>query len=81
MEIKFIKDLLTQVQNGEMDIDKAMHQLRRLPFEDLGYAKVDHHRCVRTGVPEVIYCEGKNIPQIQGIVQKMTCCRCLTLSA
>jgi NCAIR mutase (PurE)-related protein len=49
-----------------------MHELRKLPFEDLGYARIDNHRCVRTGVPEVIYCEGKTIPQIQGIVQRIS---------
>jgi hypothetical protein len=46
--------------------------LKTLPFEDLGYAKIDHHRCVRNGVPEVIYCEGKTITQIKGIVEKIS---------
>jgi len=54
-----------------MDLDAAMHELRKLPFEDLGYAKIDNHRCIRTGIPEVIYCEGKTIPQIQGIVKRI----------
>ncbi len=46
--------------------------MKTLPFEDLGYAKIDHHRCVRNGVPEVIYCEGKTIPQIKGIVERIS---------
>jgi NCAIR mutase (PurE)-related protein len=45
--------------------------LKKLPFEDLGYAKVDHHRCLRNGVPEVIYCQGKTVEQIKGIVERM----------
>ena len=48
-----------------------MHQLKKLPFEDLGYAKVDHHRCVRNGAPEVIYCEGKTVEQVSGIFERM----------
>lgn len=54
-----------------MDLDTALHRLRKLPFEDLGYAKVDFHRCMRAGVPEVIYCEGKTIEQIQGIAAQL----------
>jgi pyridinium-3,5-biscarboxylic acid mononucleotide synthase len=72
MDSKYIRDLLKQVQSGRMDLDAAMHKLKRLPFEDLGYARIDSHRCIRTGVPEVIYCEGKTIPQIQGIVKSMS---------
>ena len=71
MESKLLRELLKQVQNGRMDLDAAMHELKKFPFEDLGYAKIDNHRCVRTGVPEVIYCEGKTIPQIQGIVKRI----------
>lgn len=54
-----------------MDIHGAMERLRDLPFEDLGYAKVDHHRSLRNGYPEVIYCEGKATAHIRGIVEKM----------
>ncbi len=72
MDSKFLVNLLTQVQNGQMDIEAAMHALKRLPYEDLGYARIDNHRCARTGVPEVIYCEGKSIPQIQGIVKQIS---------
>ena len=71
MDSKFLMDLLTQVQGGQMDLNTAMYQLKHLPFEDLGYARIDNHRCARTGVPEVIYCEGKSIPQIQGITKRI----------
>ena len=48
-----------------------MKKLKNLPYEDLGYANIDHHREVRTGYPEVIYCEGKSDYQILGIIEKM----------
>ncbi|MDR3556003.1 MAG: nickel pincer cofactor biosynthesis protein LarB [Syntrophobacteraceae bacterium] len=72
MDHKHLRDLLEQVQGGLIDLDSAMHKLRKLPFEDLGYARIDHHRCVRTGVPEVIFCQGKTLAQIQGIVERIS---------
>ena len=71
MNNEHLRDLLKQVASGRMDLDAAMHALRKLPFEDLGYAKIDNHRCMRTGVPEVIYCEGKAVSHIQGIVARL----------
>jgi len=71
MDSQYLKNLLQQVQSGQLDIDAALHQLKKLPFEDLGYAKVDFHRCMRAGVPEVIYCEGKTNEQIQGIASRL----------
>ena len=72
MDAKTLKDLLEQVRIGRLDLDAAMHKLKTLPFEDLGYAKLDHHRAVRTGVPEVIFCQSKTIEQIQGIVKRIS---------
>ncbi len=72
MDHKHLRNLLEKVQNGRMNLDEAMLQLKKLPFEDLGYARIDNHRCVRTGVPEVIFCQGKTIAQIQGIVQRIS---------
>ena len=66
-----LKVLLNRVKEGEISIDDAEEELKRLPFEDLGYAKVDHHRGIRVGYPEVIYCEGKALAHIEGIVQNM----------
>ena len=71
MDTDQLKKMLGQVQSGELDLDEAMDILKKLPFEDLGYARVDNHRSVRTGVPEVIYCEGKTIEQNQGIAMKL----------
>ncbi|MCK8826159.1 nickel pincer cofactor biosynthesis protein LarB [Natroniella acetigena] len=71
MKNEVIREALEQVKNGELDVESAMKQLKDLPFEDLGYAKVDHHRGLRNGYPEVIYCEGKSVDHIKGIVVKM----------
>ena len=66
-----IKSLLTKVKNGEVDVDQAASSLKDLPFKDLGFAKVDNHRSLRNGFPEVIYCEGKSLDEIEGIVEEM----------
>ena len=71
MNYSYLKSILEQVQNGCIQIDAALKELKHLPYEDLGYARLDHHRYLRTGVPEVIYCEGKSIQQIQGIVRRL----------
>lgn len=71
MDNQHLMELLKMVKGGQMDIDAAMNQLKKLPFENLGYARIDNHRCVRTGVSEVIYCEGKTIEQTQGIVRRL----------
>ena len=72
MDTRYLRRLLQQVQGGHIGLDSAMEELRELPFEDLGFARIDNHRCIRTGVPEVIYCEGKSIEQIQGIVRRIS---------
>jgi hypothetical protein len=66
-----IKKILLDVKEGKSSIDSAMDSLRDLPFEDLGFAKIDHHRQLRTGFPEVIFCSGKTTEQIVKIVEKM----------
>ncbi|MDJ0784211.1 MAG: nickel pincer cofactor biosynthesis protein LarB [Desulfosarcinaceae bacterium] len=71
MDNHHLMNLLRQVRDGRIDVAAAMQDLRDLPFENLGYARVDNHRCVRTGVSEVIYCEGKTVSQTQGIVQRL----------
>lgn len=71
MEINHLRTILQGVKEGKIDIDKAMEELKYLPFEDLGYAKLDHHRALRNGYPEVIYCQGKAIDHIKGIVKRM----------
>jgi hypothetical protein len=67
MDIQQLQQLLEQVRSGERPVDDALNDLRDLPFEDLGYAKVDHHRAVRHGTPEVIFGVGKTTDQVAGI--------------
>ncbi len=63
--------ILEQVKEGSLDPQQALHQLKMQPFEDLGYAKVDHHRSLRQGIAEVIYGAGKTPEQIVGICRAM----------
>lgn len=71
MDNNKLKQLLEGVKEGSVNIDEAMSELKKLPFEDIGYAKVDHHRNLRNGYPEVIYCQGKTVEQIKGIVERL----------
>ena len=61
------RELLLRVQGGEMSVDDALNHLKAQPFEDLGYAMIDHHRAVRQGAGEVVYGAGKTAEQIAGI--------------
>ena len=71
MEQKDLRDLLLQVAEGKLSVEQAMVQLKTLPFEDLGFAKVDHHRALRQGTAEVIYGAGKTPEQIIAIASAM----------
>ena len=62
-----LKTLLEEVRAGATSVDAALDRMRHLPFEDLGFAKVDHHRAIRHGVPEVIFGKGKTTDQIVAI--------------
>jgi pyridinium-3,5-biscarboxylic acid mononucleotide synthase len=66
-----IEALLIEVREGRSGVDEALERLRDLPFEDLGFAKVDHHRALRTGMPEVIFAEGKTAAQVAHIFDRM----------
>lgn len=71
MDSNQIRTLLEQVKDGGVSIDQAVDKMRHLPFEDLGFAKVDHHRALRSGMPEVIFGQGKTPEQIAGIAQNL----------
>lgn len=71
MEISILKDILENYKNDKLSIDEAVDKFKMLPFENLGFAKVDHHRKIRNGFPEVVYCEGKTIFQIKEIFKKL----------
>lgn len=66
-----LKELLENIKSGTVDIDSAIKKLKDLPYEDIGYAKIDNHRALRRGFPEVIFCQGKSVPQVKGIMTKM----------
>ena len=71
MNADALRILLSQVANGERDVETALADLRILPFEDIGFATVDHHRSLRWGFPEVIYCAGKTPDQVAGIAERI----------
>jgi NCAIR mutase (PurE)-related protein len=71
MNEETLRQLLESVRQGETDIDEAVTRLRRLPFESVGFATVDHHRSIRCGFPEVIFCPGKTAEQVCGIFERL----------
>jgi len=64
-------ELLAQIQRGDLSPDAASERLANLPFEDIGHARIDHHRALRTGLPEVIYAAGKTPTQTAEIFERM----------
>lgn len=71
MDPQRLRGLLEQLTRGETSVEEALTSLKDLPFADLGYATVDHHRALRQGVPEVILGEGKTAEQITGISREL----------
>jgi len=71
MDSHRIKKLLEDVQAGNVEVAEALEKLRSFPYDDLGFAKIDTHRSIRRGFPEVIFCERKTPAQVQEIVRKM----------
>ncbi len=71
MNLEKLKILLNQVQQDQISVDQAMLALRQLPFEDLGFSKIDYHRQLRQGFPEVIFCEGKTVDQVGAIAKRL----------
>ena len=66
-----LRALLEAVQQGNISLETALERLERMPYEDLGFARIDHHRAIRTGFPEVIFCAGKRPEQIVAIARRM----------
>ncbi|MGH9720462.1 MAG: nickel pincer cofactor biosynthesis protein LarB [Bryobacteraceae bacterium] len=66
-----LRELMEQVRDGAVDIDNALARLRHMPFEDLGFAKVDHHRALRQGMPEIIFAKGKTPEQVSAIASSL----------
>jgi len=68
---KEVEKLLNDVKKGNTSVEKAMEVLKNFPYTDLGYARIDHHREMRTGYPEIVYCAGKTVSQVSGIFKVM----------
>jgi hypothetical protein len=71
MDQRALRTLLEQVREGAVEVDSALDRLRHMPFEDLGFAKVDHHRAIRHGMPEVVFGAGKTPQQIEQIARTL----------
>jgi NCAIR mutase (PurE)-related protein len=71
MEPEKLKELLLSFKEGKISLEKIVEHLKHLPFEDLGFARIDHHRSLRKGFPEVIYGQGKTPEQLRAIIEKM----------
>jgi hypothetical protein len=72
MNAKEVEDLLINVKKGETSIEEALEVLKNFPYTDLGFARIDHHREMRTGYPEIIYCAGKSVEQVREIFRVMS---------
>jgi pyridinium-3,5-biscarboxylic acid mononucleotide synthase len=66
-----MKKILEKYKNGNVSLEEVLEKIKTLPYEDLGFAKIDHHRSIRKGFPETVYCPGKTIPQIIKILNMM----------
>jgi hypothetical protein len=71
MDHKRLKKILEKVKSGDLPVDEAFNSLRTLPYDDVGYAKLDLHRSIRTGFPEVVFCQGKTSEQAVEIVKRL----------
>ena len=71
MKPEDIAKVLRSVKAGRLGVDKALERLRHLPYENLDFARIDHHRHLRQGMPEVIYCEGKKVNQVVRIAERI----------
>ena len=67
-----VEKLLVEVKNGKTSIEEALAILKNFPYTDLGFARIDHHREMRTGYPEIIYCSGKSVEQVREIFRVMS---------
>src|SRR6185369_2234586 len=71
MNLDRVRELLEQVEAGQLSAGEALQALKWAPYEDLGYARLDTHRKLRTGYPEVVYCASKTVEQVVGIMQRL----------
>ncbi len=67
-----LEQILSDVQSGKLSVEEAMSSLRGMPYENLEFARIDHHRTLRTGFPEVVFCQGKTCEQVVEIVKRLS---------
>lgn len=70
MDAQSLKKLLNEIKNGKTSVDKAISLFKGMPYDDIGFAKIDNHRHIRCGIPEAIYCQSKTVEQISDIVDQ-----------
>jgi NCAIR mutase (PurE)-related protein len=71
MDIDKLKQLLAQVQAGQVGVEQALDRLRDLPYDDLGHTRLDLHRSLRQGLPEVVFCQNKTTEQVLAILERL----------
>jgi len=71
MDEKVLRNLLEEIKGGRLSVEQGLERLRHLPFEDLGFARIDHHRALRQGFAEVVFGRGKTADQVEVIVKRM----------
>ena len=71
MDTHRLRQLLAEVQSGQVGVDQALDRLRDLPYDDIGYARLDLHRSLRQGLPEVVFCQNKTVEQAAGILERL----------
>lgn len=71
MDIDYVSRLFKEFKAGDLTLDEALDKLKILPYEDLEFAKLDHHRLLRQGFAEVVYCQGKTVEQVQAIMERL----------
>ena len=71
MNAKELEKILISIRDGSVSVDEALENLKEFPYTDLGFARIDHHRELRTGYPEIVYCAGKTPEQVEAIFRAM----------
>ncbi|MBI5641443.1 MAG: nickel pincer cofactor biosynthesis protein LarB [Nitrospirae bacterium] len=71
MDVKTVKKILSEIQKGNISVEDGLRELKHLPYEDMSFARVDHHRHIRQGIPEVIFAAGKTDEQVISIAKAM----------
>ena len=66
-----LEKILKAIRDGSVSVDEAMDKMRDFPYTDLGFARIDHHRELRTGYPEIVFCAGKTVEQVKAIFSAM----------